>query len=481
MRSQQLRSRFLGVSVSGLPRRNYIPRTIGFTLLGILSLERWWNDDHTFTLLAAAGFVVLWPHLALLLAAQAQRGSRQKDEERDDDELRKESQHTAVSSASSARYSSSSSGRAAEYRNLYADAFLGGCCMSLYGFSLWQTQAILAVLCANNMSIGGVGLFLRGFVAMLGGVGITLTLIGFQFRPESSLVSSVCAILFTFAYIVFTNYVTFRQARSLISARKKSEYQRQEISRQSEILAEQAREIELANSQLQEKNLEIEAAHNQSNQLLLNILPHTIALRLMAGEQRIADRFEEATVMFADIADFTTISATIRPEELVGLLDTVFSAFDAIASKYSLEKIKTIGDCYMLVGGLPEPQSDHCKRVAQAAVEILGAAEGLNALLEVRLSLRIGIHTGPVVAGVIGTSKFAYDLWGDTVNTASRMESQGEAGKIHCTEAVFSQLHKEYTFEQRGEIEVKGKGMMQTWFLTATHNTSAPFPSSNFV
>jgi class 3 adenylate cyclase len=464
--------------VQGLPRRNYIPRTIGFTLLGILSLERWWTSDHSTILLGGAAFVFVWPHLALLLAAHIQREAQPKDE--------KAFKSKGISRTDAVRM------RDAEYRNLYMDAFLGGCFMSLYGFSLWQTQAILAVLCANNMSLGGVGLFARGFAAMLVGVGVTIAVVGFHFQPYSSVVGSVSAVAFTFAYIVFTNYVTFRQARSLIAARKKSEQQRQEILRQSEILAEQAREIELANTKLQEKNLEIETERAQSERLLLNILPSSIAARLMGGEQLIADRFDHVTVMFADIADFTTISATIRPEELVGLLDTVFSAFDAIANTYQLEKIKTIGDCYMLVGGLPEPQSDHCERVARAALDIHNATQELNSLLDVQLSLRIGIHTGPVVAGVIGRTKFAYDLWGDTVNTASRMESHGKAGAIHISQEVRDALAGSaaapsatgrFATESCGTTVIKGKGAMHTYFLTgfvpkAIHaTTDSPLPS----
>lgn len=239
----------------------------------------------------------------------------------------------------------------------------------------------------------------------------------------------------------------------------------EEISRQLEVQAEQAREIELANTELQEKNLMIEHERENSERLLLNVLPKTIATRLMGGEKLIADRFERVTVLFADIAGFTPLSQAVSPEELVGLLDTIFSEFDMIAERHGLEKIKTIGDCYMLVGGLPEPLADHCERVARAALEMQAVITGLNEALSLNVGLRIGMHTGAVVAGVIGKRKFAYDLWGDTVNTASRMESHGETGKIQISEECRRVLQANFVLKERGEIEVKGKGTMRTWFL----------------
>jgi class 3 adenylate cyclase len=227
----------------------------------------------------------------------------------------------------------------------------------------------------------------------------------------------------------------------------------EEISRQMEVQAEQAREIE--------------KAHKQSEHLLLNILPAPIAHRLKSGERAIADKFDAVTVLFADIVGFTKLSANTTPEELVQGLNAIFQRFDELAHKYGLEKIKTIGDAYMVAGGLPEHSQDHCERVAMFALEMQAVMleEGLRTSTGERVQLRIGIHTGEAVAGVIGTSKFAYDLWGDTVNTASRMESHGEAGKIHCSNEVYEALKEKFVFEERGEIEVKGKGMMRTWFL----------------
>jgi adenylate cyclase len=241
-----------------------------------------------------------------------------------------------------------------------------------------------------------------------------------------------------------------------------------EILRQQGILTEQSKEIELANTEIQEKNLIIEEERQLSQRLLLNVLPAGIAARLMAGEKLIADRFQYVTVLFADIAGFTALSKRTAPEELVALLDTIFSEFDSIAEEFQLEKIKTIGDCYMLVGGLPEPMPEHCERVANAALAMRESVQVLNDALGLNVAMRMGMHTGEVVAGVIGKKKFSYDLWGDTVNTASRMESHGEAGRIHVSEEVFTALQGKFAFEKRGEIEVKGKGVMRTYFLTGS-------------
>ena len=210
---------------------------------------------------------------------------------------------------------------------------------------------------------------------------------------------------------------------------------------------------------------ELAEEHERSERLLLNVLPGPIADRLKGGEGTIADSFDDVTVLFADIVDFTPFAARLEPAEVVDILDGVFSTFDDIAETYGLEKIKTIGDCYMMVGGLPEPRPDHAEAVADAALEIrekvkIGADGSMGPL-----TLRIGLHSGPVVAGVIGRRKFIYDLWGDTVNTASRMESQGRPDAIQCSSPAFERLRGAYEFEPRGMIDVKGKGPMETYFL----------------
>jgi adenylate cyclase len=206
-------------------------------------------------------------------------------------------------------------------------------------------------------------------------------------------------------------------------------------------------------------------ARKRSELLLLNILPQPIAERLKRGQRTIAENFEDVTVLFADLVDFTKFSTQTSPTELVELLNVIFSKFDRLVEQHRVEKIKTIGDAYMVVTGLPTPRSDHARAIAQLALDMQDAMSQLNAELGKSFRLRIGIHSGPVVAGVIGIKKFSYDLWGDTVNTASRMESQGLPGCIQVSTATYERLRDEYLFEKRSPIQVKGKGEMITYLL----------------
>ncbi|HEX5826384.1 MAG TPA: adenylate/guanylate cyclase domain-containing protein [Candidatus Limnocylindrales bacterium] len=203
----------------------------------------------------------------------------------------------------------------------------------------------------------------------------------------------------------------------------------------------------------------------ENERLLLNILPEPIARRLREGEPLIADRFEDVTLMFADIAEFTRLSASMSADELVRVLNDVFSVFDGLVDRHGLEKVKTIGDAYMVVGGLPEWSADHTARVAAMAVDLADSIARIESARRLGIAFRIGIHCGPVVAGVIGTRKFIYDIWGDTVNTASRMESSGVPGRIQVTDRVRDRLVERFRFESRGLIDIKGKGPMPTWFL----------------
>lgn len=239
----------------------------------------------------------------------------------------------------------------------------------------------------------------------------------------------------------------------------------EEIQRQVELLDEQSRETEIANATLQEKNLEIELERKRTDELLLNVLPPIIAERLKAGETPIAEHFDNVSVLFADIVGFTEIASSRSATEVVDMLNTIFSAFDIFSERYKLEKIKTIGDAYMIVGGVPCPHETHAAAVADMALEMLQTLEILRYTMKVDVRVRIGMNSGSVVAGIIGQKKFSYDLWGDTVNMASRMESHGESDKIHCTEVVYHLLKDEFEFEERGEIDIKGKGIMRTYFL----------------
>ena len=209
----------------------------------------------------------------------------------------------------------------------------------------------------------------------------------------------------------------------------------------------------------------LEEEQRLSERLLLNILPEPIARRLKAGEEPIADHHTETTVLFADIAGFTAMTADMDPDDLVELLDEVFHEFDWIARDHGVEKVKTIGDACMMVGGLPEAQADHAARIAEAAFDIRDRVARCRGRGHGPIHVRIGIATGPVVAGVIGRTKFSYDLWGDVVNTASRMASLGETDRIQVTAEVVRVLGDRYAFQPRGALEVKGKGSMETWYL----------------
>jgi class 3 adenylate cyclase len=208
-------------------------------------------------------------------------------------------------------------------------------------------------------------------------------------------------------------------------------------------------------------------AQLDSERLLRNVLPEPIVKRLKAGEQVIADGIPEATVVFVDIVNFVRLSATMPPSSVIIVLNRIFSAFDALCEQYEVEKIKTIGDAYMLATGVIKPLPEHVVIAARIALDMLELGKRLGTREERSLNFRIGIHTGPVVAGVIGTRKFSYDLWGDTVNIASRMETHGLPGRIHVSREVYEKLKDDFDLEARGLIDVKGIGEMETYFLNS--------------
>ena len=218
---------------------------------------------------------------------------------------------------------------------------------------------------------------------------------------------------------------------------------------------------------------QVERFRNEADALLHNVLPDSIAVRLKAEESAIADRFESVTVVFADIVGFTPLSSGADPEQIVSMLNTIFSEFDDLATKHGIEKIKTIGDSYMAAAGLSESRDDHTEAAIEFALDILRAVENRIGLDGNPIRLRVGINDGPVVAGVIGQNRFIYDLWGDTVNVASRMESNGLIDTIQVTQAVKDRASS-YPFEQRDPISVKGKGMTTTYTLTPQAASNRP-------
>ena len=203
----------------------------------------------------------------------------------------------------------------------------------------------------------------------------------------------------------------------------------------------------------------------RANNLLLNVLPKKISNRLKLSDQTIADRFDSVSVLFADIVGSTPLFAELEPAEVVDWLNDVFSLFDQLVDKYDLEKIRTIGDNYMVASGVPTPRPDHAAAIANLALDMIHQLKTVPPRNGKRIEFRIGINSGPLVAGVIGKSRFHYDLWGDTANVASRMESHGEVGKIQITQSTYELIKGEFECVPRGPIEIKGKGKMETWFL----------------
>ena len=234
----------------------------------------------------------------------------------------------------------------------------------------------------------------------------------------------------------------------------------------SSLEKKQLRDLERAQRlQLQSQHDLLKLEQEKTENLLLNILPRSIANRLKAGEERCADSHANVTVMFCDLVGFTKMSQGMDPRELVEMLHELFSNFDRLVDEAGLEKIKTIGDCYMLVGGLPDPRQDHAQAVTDVALKMISTLARLDAAYNSNLQIRIGIHSGPVVAGVIGTHKFTYDIWGTTVNEASRMESSGQPSRIHISEVTAGLLTADFDLEHRGMVETKSLGLLSTYFV----------------
>ena len=243
-----------------------------------------------------------------------------------------------------------------------------------------------------------------------------------------------------------------------------AEYWSYPMERDGELIGSVLTFVDITDRRLLETRLRNE--HARAERLLLNILPASVAKQLQARPgQTIAEHFDEVTVLFADVVGFTPISARLSPHEAVAILNEVFTAFDRLADKYEVEKIKTIGDGYMVVAGAPVPRPDHCDAIARLALDMRSWVSNRSSEDGIRLQIRIGINSGDAVGAVVGKSRFSYDMWGDTVNVASRMEGLSEPGRIHVAEGAWQRLKDSYTFEDRGPILVKGKGTMSTWFL----------------
>ena len=262
--------------------------------------------------------------------------------------------------------------------------------------------------------------------------------------------------------------VVLRMARILRVMRLGTTRQQAEIRHLKHVeLSAAYRKLDDAYGRLEDAYRQLDAEKARSERLLLNILPQLIAQRLKTRQDIIADSFPDVSVMFADIVGFTRMSGEVSAETMVARLDKVFSRFDRLAEHYGVEKIKTIGDAYMAVSGVPRPRDDHLQALARMALDMYRELDSFNGEEGLELAIRVGIHAGPVVAGVIGKRKFIYDLWGDTVNIASRMESTGVPGRIQLPAATAARLDADFRLEPRGPVAVKGKGEITTCFLVA--------------
>jgi class 3 adenylate cyclase/HAMP domain-containing protein len=237
------------------------------------------------------------------------------------------------------------------------------------------------------------------------------------------------------------------------------------FNQMASILHQREKEKEAAMVDLGEKATALEKEKGRTEKLLLNVLPIAIADRLQKGEKVEAETFPEVTVLFADVVGFTKLAAELGPRSVTNLLNELFEIFDDLAEKYKLEKIKTIGDCYMAVAGVPDRSPTHAQQMADFSLEALSILKSQNQKLSRNLQIRIGMHSGTVAAGIIGRKKFAYDLWGDVVNITSRLEGTAEPMKIHVSESVHARLEDSYLFEERGEVELKNRGKLRTYYL----------------
>jgi adenylate cyclase len=316
-----------------------------------------------------------------------------------------------------------------------------------------RTEAELASL---NRHSGGVLAGIIGTSALLIGlIGMMVWVLRDRFvRPSAVLMTAV-------EEIGSGNLA----ARTNISGKDEMGILGQAIDSMTARLASAVSTTEQKAEEAQQQARALVEERRHSEKLLHNILPAIIAERLQKGESMIAETYPEVSVLFADIVGFTQLTIQLGPREIVSMLNDVFGRFDELVVEHRLEKIKTIGDCYMVVGGVPDRSPTHCQQVARFALAALKSFNKYAAEFPHPLRIRIGMHTGTVVAGIVGTQKFAYDLWGDVVNIASRYESTGTPNRIHVSDSVRVRLADDFAFEDAGEVDLKGKGMMRSWFL----------------
>jgi class 3 adenylate cyclase len=317
---------------------------------------------------------------------------------------------------------------------LLLDTFWSGIFIMFMNFAPFPSLMIVLMTCSGNLGVKGIKQFVIGLFCIVLGIFVVRIIKPFEFHGESSLVvliiSAFCLASYTLSFV----YLAYRSAIYQKKLRKQIEEEKQ-----------------------------------RSEDLLLNILPEQTALELKQKGSVDVQKYEMATVMFTDFKDFTKMSEKIAPEKLILHIDKIFKAFDEITAKHKLEKIKTIGDAYMCAGGLPQKNSTHATDVIAASLDILSFIENYKIEQQQQglpiFEIRIGIHTGPLVAGVVGIKKFSYDIWGDTVNIASRMESSGEVGKVNISSSTYHLIKHVYPCSYRGKLVAKNKGEIDMYFI----------------
>ncbi len=339
---------------------------------------------------------------------------------------------------------------------LVLDLFWIGIVVVMISFSLMPTMALIVYSTATCIGIGGVSMWLKGLATL----GVSQLLMwffwgNFYVTSNPSVWSNIIGFMYMFIGFNAYNFAYYRRSIAFKKIRMQIEKQKAEI-------AEQKEEIESTLGL-------VEIERQKSDELLLNILPKSIAQELKNYGFATPKRFNKATVLFTDFKGFTQIVSKMEPEQVLDNLNYCFTAFDKIIRKYNLEKIKTIGDAYMCVGGLPTEDENNPIRAVEAALEILAfmkdwKAKKIKSGKEV-WDIRLGIHTGTVIAGVVGQYKFAYDIWGDTVNVASRMESSGEAGKVNISGTTYELVKHQFMCTYRGAIQAKNKGEVEMYFV----------------
>jgi len=323
-------------------------------------------------------------------------------------------------------------GRKAETANVIADSFMGGVLAVAFSFRLWPLTAMYTTGVINALLYGGPKFLLFALAASAAGVAGGVVLLDAELHLDTEPLATMLSIVAIFSYVTLIGATAYR-------------------------LRLRQRDTRAA----------LEAEEGKSQRLLANVFPHAVIPRLRAAESPIADQFADVTVVFVDMVDFTPLSERLGPKRMVLLLNDLFGKFDAVAARLGVEKIETTGDGYLAVGGAPEPLDNHPQAVAEFALALIEAARSTAVSASEHVQVRVGIHTGPIFGGVIGESRFHYKIFGETVNTASRIQGQARPGRILVSETTYKRIQATHALEEHGTVDLKGHGPMRTYWLVS--------------